>query len=317
MRFSSAISMATDVQPIFELSKKLRGLMDWAIQSNAGALTSVHAVARTTGINRSTLNSNLANEQLSRANQEALAKAFGYHLDWVEWRDTNAARSTPAGQRRDGADDFLNRFSSHKSSGVRLTIEPGLTKVHVDRRFAEFGFVLSGSFEPSAGTNSVPLALSLSFDRRGWPVFRDLTVGLKEVDLQLFHDRPPVAIEFFPLGVRDDAEGNFQGIVAGHSPYWIINIVDNAITRGDQAILAGTRRRNDGKDCICHGFQVGDEIRALMTARVSDCFVRVSGQAFDEASQSKMKFIEHLSKLAALNGAEAVLAEQIMAVVST
>jgi hypothetical protein len=87
------------------------------------------------------------------------------------------------------------------------------------------------------------------------------------------------------------------------------------VDKGDDLGLAGTRRRNDGKDCLCRNFVAGDELRAVMTARVSDCFVSVSGQPFDDASEAKRRFIDHLAKLSALGGAEAILGEQAVKVV--
>lgn len=303
--------MSTDVQPVFELGRKLRGLMDWAASTGHEAC-SVHGIARASGIARGTLNSNIEREQMAPDNQEALATACGFRADWPEWRDPAAVRTTPADQRRDSATAFLDRFFAHLAAGRRLTIEAGITKSFVDRRFAEFAFALPGSFEPAADAGGIPLVLSLSFDRRGWPAFPDLTVGLKEVDVQLFHARKPEAIEAVELACRGEAEGNFHGAVEGHSPYWIISVV-----AGDDACLAGRRRRNDGRDCECRGFRPGDEIRARMTARVSDCFVRLSGQPFDDASEAKKRFIDHLIKLEALGGAEATLGEQVLQVVET
>jgi hypothetical protein len=153
------------------------------------------------------------------------------------------------------------------------------------------------------------MTLSLSFDRRGWPVFHDLTVRLKEVDVQLKHERGLESIEAFDLDCSDEAEGNFRGRVDGLSPHWIISV-----DKGDDLGLAGTRHRNDGKDCLCHNFVVGDELRAVMTARASDCFVSVSGQPFGDASEAKKRFIDHLAKLSALGGAEAILGEQVVKV---
>jgi hypothetical protein len=198
------------------------------------------------------------------------------------------------------------------SSGSCLVIEAGRTKTKVDRRFAEFAFTMAGSFEPSANADGIPMVLSLSFDRRGWPIFHDLTVRLKEVDVQLKHEheRAPESIEAFALACRDHAEGNFAATVDGLSPFWIVGRAG-----GDDVGLAGTLRRNDGKDCICRGFKAGDEITALMTARVSDCFVLTSGQPFDETSTAKQRFIDQLCKLDALGGAEATLGVQILKVV--
>jgi hypothetical protein len=52
-----------------------------------------------------------------------------------------------------------------------------------------------------------------------------------------------------------------------------------------------------------------------MTARVSDCVVGVSGQAFDTASEAQKRFIEHLAALEVLKGAEVTLAEQTLKLV--
>jgi hypothetical protein len=170
---------------------------------------------------------------------------------------------------------------------------------------------MAGSFEPSSAANEIPLVLSLSFDPRGWPVFLDLdlTVWLTEVDLQLIHKRDGASIETFAFDCRDKTEGNFCGEVLGVSRWWRINLAD------DSKKLAGTRRRNDGKDCVCKGFHADDKIEAIMTARVSDCFVTVDGTPLDDDSEAKKRFKEHLLKLAALRGAEATLAEQILTVV--
>jgi hypothetical protein len=305
--------MADDhVQEVFELRSKIKGLTNWARSAGMTDQSTLRALDKKSHvICYSTLQSDMNADRMSVGHQAALAKAFGFRIDWREWRNPDDAGKEAADKRADTAKAFLERFTAHRSSRTRLTIEIGPTKAHVDRRFAEFAFALSGSFEPSIEADGIPLVLSLSFDRRGWPVFYDLTVGLKEVDVQLFHTRKPESIEAFALICNDKSEGNFQGNVDGHSPYWIINVA-----YGDDACLTGTRRRNEGQDCICHGFQVGDEILALMTARVSDCFVRVSGQPFDDASEAKKQFIEHLAKLAALKGAEAKLAEQVLTVVS-
>lgn len=76
----------------------------------------------------------------------------------------------------------------------------------------------------------------------------------------------------------------------------------------------GRRQRNDGCDALCRSFQRGDKICARMTARVSDC-VRIVGDHFDGISKFKKAFLDHLEKLAVLNGTEAVLCEQTLTVV--
>jgi len=226
-------------------------------------------------------------------------------------------RATAADRRRDGAKAFLYRFIARRLSGMCLTIEAAPTTPRVDYRVADYSFAVAGSFEPSPQATGIPLVLSLSFDERGWSLVYDLTVRLTGVDLQFFPVRngdpigdTGVSVKLSELTCRLDAEGNFRGMVRGlqERPWWIIS-------NPDGGCISGMRRRNDGQDCICEGFRAGDEIRTKMTARVSDCFVSVSGQPFDDASEAKRKFIEHLSALEVLNGAEATLGEQILKVV--
>jgi hypothetical protein len=150
-------------------------------------------------------------------------------------------------------------------------------------------------------------------------VFPDLTVALREVDLQLFCTRDGAEFEILALTCNGEAEGNFHGDVKGTgkgtgkgNAYWTIGVADPACN-----FIAGTRRRNDGQDCICKGFHDGDEIRALMTARKIQRFGTVAGKSLETCSPIKKRFIEHLTKLAVLNGAEATLAEQVLTVVQT
>lgn len=307
--------MSDEVQPIFELSKKFRGLMDWAIQWSNHAANSERSISESSGVKRSTLKTNINTGKMSLPNQEAIAKVFGFAVGWPEWRDPDVTRTTAADQRRDTAKAFLERFLTHKSKPARSTIEVGLTNKHVDRRFADFSFAVPGSFEPSSQAEGIPLVLSLSFDRRGWPILLAgttdvLTVGLKGVDLQLFHTGKSARIDASDIICHSDVEGNFRGKVEGLSPWWVIGTVI-----GDASWLMGRRLRNDGQDCVARGFHVGDQIRAVMTARVNDCFVRVAGEPFEGTSEAKVRFIEHLSKLSVLNGTEAVLGEQLLTVV--
>jgi hypothetical protein len=117
---TGAARVAEEVQPIFELSKKFRGLQEWAIQVNDGALNSERAIAESTGIKRSTLKSNVDAERMSPFNQEALAKAFGFRIAWPEWHDPHAIRTMPADQRRDTAKAFLDKFLAFKSQAASL-----------------------------------------------------------------------------------------------------------------------------------------------------------------------------------------------------
>lgn len=307
--------MAEEIQPIFELDEKLRGMQSWAAQKNRSDLNSERAIAKSMGVKRSTLKSNIERHKMSVANQEALAGAFGFSVTWPEWNDPDAIRTTPSDRRRDTATAFLRRFSAIKSKAAFLTIEAGVTEKYLDRRFADFFLAASGSFEPKLPSEGIPLVLSLSFDRRGWPVLLEgtqevLTVGLKQVDLQLFHSRESAKIIASEISCLNEEEGNFKGNVEGLAPWWIITTAAK-----DALWLIGRRLRNDGNDCVCQGFQVGDKIRVAMTARVNDCFVKMPGEPFEDNSEAKIRFIEHLHKLAVLKGTEAVLGEQTLTVV--
>jgi hypothetical protein len=307
--------MAKDVQLLFELSKKLRRLQDWAAQSDICSLRSEHEISKSTDIPRSTLKSNLNQGRMSVANQQKLAELFGFSIDWPEWRDQDASRDAAASKRRDTAGAFNERFLRRKSQAARLTIEAGPTRKHIDRRFADFSLSVAGSFSPSPAIEQIPLMLSLSFDRRGWPVLFEetndvITVGLTEVDLQLFADRSTARISALPIECHGTSEGNFEGRVDGFPHWWTIRMAEQGALS-----LAGSRLRNDGQDCICEGFQAGDTIRAVMTARVDKCFVRLTGEPFEHTSEARIRFIKHLTKLHVLNDAEAMLGEQLLTVI--
>ena len=247
---------------------------------------------------------------MCRASQEAVGQAFGFGVDWPEWRDSAAGHNKPDGRRRDTAAAFIQHFLAQKSSGGRLTVDAGMTEVRVSRRFANFDLSLPGSFVPSSSQSGIPLVLSLSFDPKGWPALVELTVWLSEVDLQLIPPRAGTSIGLSEVTCRDSSEGNFSAEVLGLPQYWRIRVADGGKK------LSGTRRRNDGGDCVCTGFRAGDQINAIMTARISDCFVTIDGVPLDDASEQKKRFVEHLSKLSALGGsAEATLAEQALTVV--
>jgi hypothetical protein len=306
-----------NVQDIFQLDLKINGLMEWAKTVGKKELGSRRALERAKVMPYSTLCSAMKSQRMSVSNQQKLATAFGFQIEWPEWRDPDAMRATAADRRRDGAKAFLDRFIARPPSDTCLTIDAAPTTPRVDYRVADYSFAVAGSFEPSPQAAGIPLVLSLSFDERGWSLVYDLTVRLTGVDLQIFPTRngdpirdTGVSVKLSELTCHIDAEGNFRGIVRGlqERPWWIIS-------NPDGGCISGMRRRNDGRDCIVEGFRAGDEIRTKMTARVSDCFVSVSGQPFDDASEVKRKFIEHLSALEVLKGAEATLGEQILKVV--
>jgi hypothetical protein len=302
----------TGVQLVYQLREKILKLIEWA-KNNGSELNSMRAIERATGIDRTTLISNMESYRMSQANQKLLAKAYGFEVEWPEWRDPN---ETKRSGRRDTADAFFARFIAEKASSGPLTIETGPTLKHIDTRFANFRFTVPASFQPEKATDAVPMSVALSFDRRGWSVLLEegrsiLNIGLKQADLQLFHDRTSAKIEVCPLSHGNGMEGNFRGDVEGLSAWWVINVA-----AGDPLWLAGKRESSDSQDCLCHGFRVGDRIQAVMTARVSDCFVSVKGDLLEDLCEEKVLFIKQLVKLSVLKDAEAVLCEQTLTVVN-
>ncbi len=295
---------------VFQLREKVQGLNKFA-EENKEPWKALNSLARAMRIPETTLKTNLKSGGMSEDNQRELAKLCGFSTDWPEWRDPNASRRTPPHQRRDTAEAFVARFKARKSEGTSLTIERGPAK-YLDRRLAQFEFAQSASFEPLSQATGIPMVIFLWFSDRGKAVSHDLTVGLKEVELQLLNTPSPESVEAFPLACLSGDAANYHGTVHGLSPYWIINVVE-----GKEGCLAGLRRPNNGQDCIFRGLQAGDEIMAQMTARVSDCFVSLTGQRFDKESDAKKQFIEHLVKLKALQseGGEAVLGVQTLNVI--
>jgi len=306
------------VQDVFQLDLKINGLLTWGKQNGDSKLCSLRALEKSEVIAYSTLQSAIKAHRMSVGDQKALAAAYRFDIEWREWRDPDAKRTTALDHRRDSADAFLEKFYARPPSDVFLTVDAVSTTARVDYRVADYSFAVAGSFEPSMQAAEIPLVLSLSFDERGWSLVYDVTtlaVGLKSVDLQLFprRDGAPigdVSVKLSELACDTFAEGNFRGVVRGldERPWWIIS-------NPNGGYISGVRRRNDGRDCICEGFRAGDEIQTRMTARVSDCVVVVSGRAFDNASEARKTFIEHLAALEVLKGAEVTLAEQTLRVV--
>jgi hypothetical protein len=156
--------------------------------------------------------------------------------------------------------------------------------------------------------------LSAAFDRRGWEIPFDgvsdaIKVGLKEVDIQIVYERPTGFIEARPISCLSEEEGNFVGELPGLGAWWVVKVANSG------SRLMGKRLPNDSEDAICKGFVVNDELAAVMTARVSDCFVSLNDQPFEHLSDAKTLFVQHLAKLEALQEPEVILAEQLLKVV--
>jgi hypothetical protein len=307
--------MTDGVQFVFQLHEKIQGLIRWAIE-NGFELNSMRAIERAIGLKRATLASNMRDYRMSAANQLRLAEAYGFDVGWPEWRDPRARKRDARSLHRDSAEAFITRFVAEKATAGSLTIEAEPTCKHIDIRFANFSFAVPGSHKPEQSTVAIPLTVELSFDRRGWSVLLEegrgiLTIGLKQADLQLFHERAGAKIEIFPLAQSNGTDANFRGDVEGLHPWWVINRAE-----GDPPWLAGKRVSNGSRNCMCHGFRAGDKIQARMTARVRDCFADLAGELFDGQSPTKILLIKHFAKLRVLQDAEALLCEQTLTVVN-
>ena len=268
--------MVEEVQPVFQLRMKMHALQAWARNAGRNQICSMSGIAGAMGVAKTTLQSNIDNEKMSIVNQEKLARLFGFETAWKEWRDVKAFRGAGDKDRLDNSMAFEQRFLKYKSQSIPLTILSDLTREHLDRRFADFSFSVPGSFIPTEATSGIPLVLSLSFDRRGWPVQlgdsgETFVVGLKEVDLELTHNRDGARINTESFTCRSDGEGNFTAQTEGIGPWWIISLTD-----GDAQWLCGRRLPNDGADCVCKGFRLGDYITARMKARVDNCVVSIA-----------------------------------------
>jgi formylglycine-generating enzyme required for sulfatase activity len=103
------------VQSVFQLRSKMIGLIDWARRNGKSDLSSLRALAKVNLIPYSTLQSNIHAERMAVINQTAIANAFGFDVNWVEWRDPDAPRMADASIRVDHAGAFLRKFTAHKA----------------------------------------------------------------------------------------------------------------------------------------------------------------------------------------------------------
>jgi hypothetical protein len=110
----------------------------------------------------STLQSAMKAERISVGDQKAIAAAYGFDIEWREWRDPDPRRATAIHERRDGAEAFLKKFYACPPSGMCLTVDVRSTTTRVDYRVADYSFALAGSFEPLMQAGEIPLVLSLS-----------------------------------------------------------------------------------------------------------------------------------------------------------
>ncbi|NEV77626.1 hypothetical protein DYI24_11290 [Rhodopseudomonas sp. BR0C11] len=300
--------MARDTTRIYELPEKIRKLTDWAGNCGITELASINSLARKIDVPESTLKHAISN-RISFELQRRISEAFGFSIEWTEWLDRQAGSVA----RRDSAESFFDRFQKWKSAHAKITIVSDGTTTKIDRRFADFSFAVPGSFDPIDDEAEIPLILSIAFDRRGYPVWVEeasetLIVGLREVDLEISHDQAQRKIEAKDIECEGGADGNFSAFLEGlEPPWWIVSTTDQR--------LMGRRLPNDGCDCVCRGFGIGDKLTATMKARVDSCVVGMQGNLFKGESEAKKAFIDHLVRLTALQGAEAILGTQILEVV--
>ena len=95
--------MASELQAIPQLDQKIRGLMKRATEGGANDLATIRGLARVSRIPASTLTAVLRSKRISVANQNTLARVFGFQTNWPEWRGT--------------AGEFLDRFHTDNAVG--------------------------------------------------------------------------------------------------------------------------------------------------------------------------------------------------------
>ncbi|WP_315718851.1 MULTISPECIES: hypothetical protein [unclassified Bradyrhizobium] len=294
-------------QEIFELARKMSLLQGWASEAHCDGLTSLNAIAKTIGVSRNTLVSNLANDKMDKANQERIAKAFGFDTDWAEWFDKDGAGAS----RKDTADAFIDRFKRHKGRPASIALKASETRTHLDRRFADFRLGPNGSAAGELHAN-----LDIWFAEDGWPMLIEgfsevVMIGLKRADLIIEHDGSDAIVTAREVKCAPEG-GNFSGAADGIAPWWIIRSMNS-----NDPFLRGRRRpSDDAADCIFSGFQVGNQICARMTARVIDCdIIQMPSQLVEGTDFNSLKVMQQLLKIQALDGVEGVLGEQTLAVV--
>jgi hypothetical protein len=110
------------VQDVFQLDLKINGLVAWAKRNGDSKLCTHRAREKSEVIANSTMDSAMKGQRWSVGDQKALAAAYGFDIEWREWRDPDPKRVTGGHQRRDRAEAFLEKFYARPPSGVFLTV---------------------------------------------------------------------------------------------------------------------------------------------------------------------------------------------------
>ena len=73
-------------------------------------MCSLRALEKSEVIAYSTLQSAMKAQRMSVGDQKALAAAYGFDIEWREWRDPDPRRAAALHERRDRAEAFLEKF---------------------------------------------------------------------------------------------------------------------------------------------------------------------------------------------------------------
>jgi hypothetical protein len=98
------------VQEVFQLDLKINGLVAWGKRNGDSRLCSLRALEKSGVIAYSTLQSAMKAERISVGDQKAIAAAYGFDIEWREWRDPEPRRAAAIHERRDGAEAFLKKL---------------------------------------------------------------------------------------------------------------------------------------------------------------------------------------------------------------
>jgi hypothetical protein len=98
------------VQDVFQLDLKINGLVAWGKRNGDSKLCSLRALEKSEVIAYSTLQSAMKAQRMSVGDQKTLAAAYGFDIEWREWRDPEPRRAAAIHERRDGAEAFLKKL---------------------------------------------------------------------------------------------------------------------------------------------------------------------------------------------------------------
>jgi ADP-ribose pyrophosphatase YjhB (NUDIX family) len=98
----------TNRSPVYELTQKIGKLIELGKERD-DVPASIRQIAESIGCSHATLIQSEKDDMMSYELQQKLAGVYGFLVDWPEWRDTRAHRTSTISDRRDTADKFIGR----------------------------------------------------------------------------------------------------------------------------------------------------------------------------------------------------------------